>query len=337
MHNISNALINWYFENSRNLPWRETKDPYKIWLSEIILQQTKVDQGKPYYLHFIHKYPTLRDLAKAPEEEILRSWQGLGYYSRARNLLKTAQIVASLPNSTFPTSYEELIKLPGIGSYTAAAIASFCYEEPVAVVDGNVYRFLSRYFNIETPINSTEGIALFKKIANELIPLSNAGTYNQSIMEFGALQCVPNNPNCGVCPFVLSCESLKLKLVTQRPKKLKKRAKTKRYLVYHYSKNSKFLFLKKNKEKGVFLHMYEFPKMEFSSENEFLKKVEDLTPKQQYTVLKHELSHIQLNAVFMDFLTDQELANYVKIDKKEIDAFPLPRLITKFLENEGLN
>jgi len=207
MKDFSARLVEWYLQNKRELPWRTTKDPYKIWLSEIILQQTRVAQGLPYYLKFIEKYPNVRALANADEQEVLRLWQGLGYYSRARNLHAAAKYVANELGGNFPDSYQKLKQLKGVGDYTAAAIASFAYQEKVAVVDGNVYRVLARLFGIEIDINSNEGKKTFSKLANELITQYQPDLHNQAMMEFGALHCTPANPNCMFCPFTTECEA----------------------------------------------------------------------------------------------------------------------------------
>ena len=202
---FSNTLIQWYLQNNRELPWRKTKNPYFIWLSEIMLQQTRVAQGMSYYLKFIEVFPTVFDLAKATESTVLKMWQGLGYYSRARNLHFTANQIASELNGEFPSTYKEIIKLKGIGDYTASAISSICFNKPTAVVDGNVYRVLSRYFGIQTPINSATGIKEFKALAQTLIDTEQPGTYNQAIMDFGALHCKPQNPLCESCVFNDGC------------------------------------------------------------------------------------------------------------------------------------
>ena len=191
---FSEKIVEWYHENKRNLPWRKTQEPYKIWLSEVILQQTRVVQGLPYYERFVSAYPTVTALAKAPEQEVMRLWQGLGYYTRARNLHKCAKTIVSAFRGKFPTSFEELKRLPGVGDYTAAAIASIAYKEPVAVVDGNVFRVLSRLFGIDTPINTPVGKKLFSQIANDLILREHPDIHNQAMMEFGATFCTPKNP-----------------------------------------------------------------------------------------------------------------------------------------------
>ena len=199
MH-FHNTLIYWYLQNKRDLPWRKTKNPYLIWLSEIILQQTRIDQGLDYYLKFSETFPTVFDLAQADEASVLKLWQGLGYYSRARNLHFSANFIVTELNGTFPNSYKSLLQLKGVGDYTASAIASICFNEAAAVVDGNVYRVLARYFGISTPINSSKGIKQFKQLAQTLITKQDPGTYNQAIMEFGAKQCKPQNPDCTQSP-----------------------------------------------------------------------------------------------------------------------------------------
>ena len=213
-------LLQWYAKNKRELPWRETKAPYNVWLSEIILQQTRVNQGLNYYLNFIKKYPTVRHLAAATEEDILKLWQGLGYYSRARNLHFAAKQIVNDFNGEFPNISSELKKLKGIGEYTSAAIASICFNEPIAVIDGNVYRVLARIFGIGTPIDSTEGIKSFRKLANSYVSNEHPGDYNQAIMDFGAMQCTPANPNCNECPFNNICEALHTNRIKELPVKI---------------------------------------------------------------------------------------------------------------------
>ena len=254
--NFSNQLVFWYLQNKRDLPWRKTQNPYHIWLSEIILQQTRVDQGLNYYYKFIQNYPTVASLAAATQEEVLKLWQGLGYYSRARNLHETAKIVCSEFNENFPSTYDELISLKGIGDYTASAIASICFDKPTAVVDGNVYRFLARYFNIATPINRSDGIKEFKKLAQELIDVEKPGTHNQAMMEFGARICKPVNPDCENCVFNSSCLGLIEKTVKALPVKLKKikvRRRYFNYLVIETPNNATFLH---KRTKGIWKNLY---------------------------------------------------------------------------------
>ena len=260
---FSKKLILWYLDHKRDLPWRTTAIPYYIWLSEIILQQTRVEQGLPYYQAFVSVYPTVKKLANASEEEVLKLWQGLGYYSRARNLHTTANYVSNELSGIFPTSYKELIKLKGVGDYTASAIASICFNEATAVVDGNVYRALARYFGIATPINSSLGIKEFKNLAQQLIDVDKPGNHNQALMEFGARQCKPQNPNCEICIFNDSCIALQQKKISELPVKLKK-TKVKNiyfnYIVLIF-KNKKTL-LQKRIGKGIWQNLYEFPLIE---------------------------------------------------------------------------
>ena len=227
--NFTQTLTHWYSINKRDFPWRRTKDPYKIWLSEIIMQQTQIAQGLPYYEAFVKQFPTVFELAKAEEEAVLKLWQGLGYYSRARNLHATAKHIANNSNGEFPTSYNELLQLKGIGDYTASAIASICYDAPNAVVDGNVYRVLSRYFGADIPINSSKGITYFKELAQSLLPDKNTGNYNQAIMDFGSQQCKPKSPNCEICPLNVSCLALKNNQIEVLPIKINKTKITKKY------------------------------------------------------------------------------------------------------------
>jgi len=219
---FAKTLTSWYLQNKRDLPWRNTENPYFIWLSEIMLQQTRVAQGLPYFLRFVQSFPTVFDLAKADEEKVLKLWQGLGYYSRARNLHKTAQHIAFELDGVFPNNYNDLLKLKGIGEYTAAAIASFSYHEAVPVVDGNVFRVLARYFDIETDIAQASAKKEFSALAYELMPKDSPALFNQAIMEFGALQCVPRNPDCSICPLNSGCLALQKKKVDQLPVKSKK-------------------------------------------------------------------------------------------------------------------
>jgi len=264
---FSNLLISWYLEHKRELPWRLTKDPYAIWLSEIILQQTKVAQGLPYYNAFISTFPSVNDLANAPEEKVLKLWQGLGYYSRARNLHYTANYISEDLKGVFPTNYNDLLKLKGVGDYTASAIASICYKEPSAVVDGNVYRVLARFFGISTPINSSQGIKAFKKLAQELLDVSQPGTYNQAVMEFGARHCKPRNPDCSSCIFNDKCVALQKNIVAELPVKLKKTTIKKCYFNYFIIQSEEnTILLQQRTKKGIWQQLYEFPLIETSEE-----------------------------------------------------------------------
>lgn len=340
--NFSKELITWYLENKRDLPWRKTKNPYLVWLSEIMLQQTRVAQGLPYYLKFTEEFPTVFDLANAPESKVLKLWQGLGYYSRARNLHFTAKYVANELNGEFPKTFEEIKKLKGIGDYTASAIASMCFDEPKAVVDGNVYRVLSRYFGIDTPINSTKGIKEFKNLAQSLIDESQAGIYNQAIMDFGAIQCKPKKPLCMFCPFADSCLALQKNLIETLPIKEKKIKIKKRYFNYIVlkTKNNQTI-LNERKGKGIWQGLYEFKNIE---SNKFLT-VKELTSSKEFNELfpeevtislfnkkeiVHKLSHQHLYTKF--WIVETETHEKATISWKDIGKYPVPILIANFLE-----
>ena len=340
--NFSRILIKWYSINKRNLPWRETVNPYYIWLSEIILQQTQIKQGLPYYLSFIKEFPTVFDLANAKETQVLNLWQGLGYYSRARNLHVTAKYIANELKGVFPNNYEDLLKLKGVGDYTASAIASICYNEPSPVVDGNVYRFLSRYFGIETPINSSKAKKEFKNLAQELIDVTNPAEFNQAIMEFGARQCKPQSPNCGTCPFSKSCVALQKDLVKELPVKLKKATITKRYFNYLViiSDDNKTI-IEQRKGKDIWQKLYQFPLIETSKEAslELLQKESsfiDFLDKKESSVsifneenVIHKLSHQHLYTKFW-IVRLKELPKK-GISVKNIRDYPVPTLINNFI------
>ncbi|MCK8520827.1 A/G-specific adenine glycosylase [Aquimarina sp. D1M17] len=345
---FSKKLILWYLQNKRSMPWRETKDPYRIWLSEIILQQTRVAQGLPYYLSFVESFPTVFDLASASEEQVLKLWQGLGYYSRARNLHFTAQYVANELNGVFPNTYKGLLELKGVGDYTASAIASISFNEPAPVVDGNVYRVLSRYFGIDTPINSTQGIKEFKKLAIELIDLEKPADYNQAIMEFGALQCKPKNPYCIVCPLNDSCVALEKGKINELPVKLKKLKIKKRYFNYTvFIINDEYTILQQRTGNGIWKGLYEFPLLEgegYTEESIPSDKVfQDIIDGASYDLtaytkeyLVHKLSHQHLYTRFyivklgeMPNISDeQKIVNF-----KEVHNYPVPILLGNFIDS----
>ncbi len=335
MLQFQELITHWYHQNKRNLPWRTTKNAYVIWLSEIILQQTRVEQGLPYFNKFLQHYPSVSDLATADEQEILNDWQGLGYYSRARNLHKTAKEVVEIYKSEFPSTYNELLKLTGIGPYTAAAIASFAFDEAKAVVDGNVYRVLSRVFDIEEAIDSTQGKKTFELLANELIDKKNPSIYNQAIMEFGALQCVPVNPDCAICPLQFQCLAYQNKTITERPVKSKKTKVRLRYFVYliEFTAN-KTIRIEKRKEKGIWQHLYQFPLIEFDSIEEKRAYLNGLKSDFISKEYKHILSHQQLFASFAIVNQRNETSeSQLEIALSELSNYPIPRLIDKFLED----
>jgi len=340
---FSNRLISWYLENKRDLPWRNTTNPYKIWLSEIILQQTRVAQGLPYYIAFVETFPTVFDLANASEEQVLKLWQGLGYYSRARNLHKTAQLVAFDLGGNFPTSYQELLKLKGIGTYTAAAIASFSSNEPVPVVDGNVFRVLARYFDVETDISSTIAKKEFTALAYEVLDKTNSLQFNQAIMEFGALQCMPKNPNCSVCVLNDSCVALQKNKINQLPVKLKKTKVTERffnYLVFEDELGNSII--QQRTEKGIWHNLYEFPLIESFiefTEKEitdeinkvkfFSNEIMSINAYEEKSVL-HILSHQRLKIRFWNIQLKGKLENAKS--KQSIKKRPFPIVIFNFIE-----
>ncbi|WP_445453011.1 A/G-specific adenine glycosylase [Flavobacterium sp. 25HG05S-40] len=345
--NFSKTLIQWYLQNKRDLPWRNTTHPYPIWLSEIMLQQTRVAQGLPYFLRFIEAFPTVFDLAKADEEQVLKLWQGLGYYSRARNLHKTAQQVAFELNGEFPKSYAELLHLKGVGDYTAAAIASFAYNENVPVVDGNVYRVLSRYFDVETDIASTGAKKEFIELASALMPIGKANIFNQAIMEFGALQCVPKNPDCTVCVFKDSCLALQKKKVAVLPVKEKKLKVTNRYFHYLiFSDDQQQTIISKRTQKGIWHNLYEFPLLETASP-ETDETIIDLIKNQTFVdnaiegitlypseTIRHKLSHQHLHIQFWQVKVKGILVN--GIDCESAAKFPFPIVIFNFIEKVWL-
>lgn len=345
---FSNILIKWYLQNKRDLPWRKTVDPYQIWLSEIMLQQTRVAQGMPYFFSFTKEFPTVKHLANASEEKVLKLWQGLGYYSRARNLHKTAQYISNDLNGIFPDSYKELLKLKGVGEYTAAAIASFSYNEQVPVVDGNVFRVLSRYFDIESDIALPATKKEFTALAQELMPRDNPAIFNQAIMEFGALQCVPKSPDCSVCVFNTSCAALQKGKVNVLPFKSKKIKITNRYFNYLILEDVLGnTLIQKRTGKGIWHNLYEFPLLETLSIADFetVSKIakEEIFP--SYTIIGiedcnkstvvHKLSHQHLHIQFWKIKVKEKIEN--GIDTEKLKTFPFPIVIYNFIEKQEIN
>jgi A/G-specific adenine glycosylase len=343
---FSEKILTWYGHNKRKLPWRNTQDPYKIWLSEIILQQTRVVQGTPYYERFISKFPTVQDLANADEESILKLWQGLGYYSRARNLHASAKMVVNDFNGNFPDTYNKIIKLKGVGDYTASAIASICFNERHAVVDGNVYRVLSRFYGIDIPINSTVGIKYYKNLAQKLLHKNNVRDYNQGIMEFGAIQCMPKNPNCMYCPLNDACIALKEGKVDVLPIKIKKTKVRKRhfnYLVPIYSDGTgeTTTLLNQREGKGIWQNLWEFPLYEANKElqiEDIESQIEDVLPYlanpsvtlYNAKTIVHKLSHQHLYTKFWVVESSSPLLKGICV--KELGKYPVPVLIADFLK-----
>lgn len=349
---LSKEIINWYKKNKRDLPWRNTNDPYFIWLSEIILQQTRVEQGLPYYHKFIAKYKTVKKLAEANNDDVMKLWQGLGYYNRASNMLKTAREIVKNHQSVFPKTYDELIKLTGIGPYTAAAISSFAYNESRAVVDGNVSRVLSRIFAIEEPINSSKGKNLFEKIANEILDKKNPGLNNQAIMELGALVCKPRQPLCNECPVRLNCEAFKKNSIYDFPQKIKKNKPRNRFVNYFYIEQNNTIYIIQRTEKQIWKGLFELPNFDTeSSLNEFeiinqidfknmFQKSEVIQIKKIFSI-KHQLTHQTIYANFFNLSSSKKIKllneSYMLVDIGDINKYAVSRLFDKFLNYLNLH
>lgn len=259
---LTQALLDWYEPSRRPLAWKHIADPYLIWLSEIILQQTRAEQGAPYFQKFRERYPTVSDLAKAPEDEVMKMWEGLGYYSRARNLHAAAKFIHTEYGGEFPNDYDRIRALKGVGPYTAAAIASFAFKLPYAVVDGNVYRLLSRFYDDATPMDTSAGIKHFAKLAQSLLPPDAAATYNQAIMDMGATVCTPKNPLCDECPLQSHCQAFEQGTITERPVKVKKLKRSTRFFNYLVIKHPDFQVLEKRTMKDIWRDLYQFPLVE---------------------------------------------------------------------------
>lgn len=334
MSNFSLLIGNWFRQNQRELPWRKTSDPYLIWISEIILQQTKVDQGLSYYTKFAKKYPSVEQLANAEEIEVLKDWQGLGYYSRARNMHYSAKLIAQKYNGIFPSDFDEIIQLKGVGYYTAAAIASIAFGQKTAVVDGNVYRVLSRAFDIDLAIDSGKGILYFQELADNLIDSINPGEHNQALMELGALICTPKNPKCDCCPLNEMCAALKNKTITIRPVKKKKiKVKTRYFHFLLFTFNNQVI-IEKRHQKGIWHNMYQFPLIETTDpESNFdaTLRISKITESEE---IIHRLSHQRIHAKFhhFDSFPENLKSNWLVIEIDEISKYPLPRLIDRYLE-----
>lgn len=346
MGDFSSVIIAWYKKNKRDLPWRNTSDPYKIWLSEIILQQTRVDQGMAYYIKFVDEFPTIKDLALASDEKILSLWQGLGYYSRARNLHTTAKVISEKFDGKFPNTFNEIKSLKGIGDYTAAAISSFAYNLPHAVLDGNVFRVLSRYFKIDTPIDSSAAKKEFGELANQLLNKKNPALFNQAIMEFGALQCVPNNPNCLECPLKDSCLAFNSNEVQKYPLKSKKLFKKSRFINYLIIDYKGKNVLKKRIEKDIWQNLYDYPLLETDGEKDLIEMkllienhpiIKD-SPWDLISVsklFKHVLSHRDIFTRFYHIRISKKpilIENQILCEPDDFINYGMPRVITRYLE-----
>lgn len=325
----------WYNRHKRDLPWRQTTNPYYIWLSEIILQQTRVEQGRAYYERFVQTFPTVQDLASATEESVLLLWQGLGYYSRARNLHKAAQQIASL--GTFPSDYKDILSLPGVGPYTAAAIASFAFGLPYAVLDGNVFRVLSRYFAIETSIDSTEGKKEFTALANELLDKKRPSLYNQAIMDFGAMVCKPSGAECDGCPLSDTCLAFAQERVQQLPVKGKKMVQRVRHFSYVYVCTSKGEVLISRRESAdIWKGLYQFPLIETPEELPLVSLQQQL-PAGRWSLLKqgfvHQLTHQRLEVNFykLELPYQDGSLQGIWVRESELQNYAMPQLLVKLL------
>ena len=345
MNEFTKIIESWYAEHRRDLPWRDTTDPYLIWVSEIILQQTQVKQGYDYYLRFVQRFPNVQSLADAEEDEVLNYWQGLGYYSRARNMHAAAKSM----NGKFPQTYEAVRALKGVGDYTAAAICSFAYGMPVAVVDGNVYRVLARYVGIDTPIDSTKGVKLFRQLAEDFLDKRHPSTYNQAIMDFGALQCTPSHPHCEACPLQETCVAFREGRVEELPVKQHKTKQTLRYFNYLFIRQGDYTYINKRTEKDIWKNLYQFPLLETDSEMTdnpaaFFSQLEKnffLTTEMKFRLLKHGVKHVLSHRIIMaDFYEvkvpeETELAlspAFIKVPVSNLDDYAFPVLISNFLK-----
>ena len=336
---MTNKIVSWYKVNKRNLPWRQSKDPYKIWVSEIILQQTQIKNGLKYYNTFLKLFPDVKRLANSSEESVLKSWQGLGYYNRAINMLETAKKIANDLDGNFPNNYDELLKLKGIGDYTASAISSICYNEKKAVVDGNVNRVISRFFDVTESIDTAKGKKKIKKIAISNLPKDNIGDYNQALMDFGSLQCTKYNPKCSDCPLENKCIAKKKNIIHLRPVKLKKKVSKIRYFNYLHIKNNCNVIIQKRKSDDVWKKLYEFPlieskkKLEFEEliNNSFFKNFKVLDFKKKL-FLVHKLSHQQLQIVFWELYVEKIPSDFKKITLKQFKEYPIPKPFEIYLE-----
>lgn len=323
---FTTTILNWFALNGRDLPWRHTKDPYAIWLSEVILQQTRIQQGMDYWLRFMQRWPRVENLAEASEDEVLRMWQGLGYYSRARNLHTAARQIVDM--GKFPDTLEDIKRLKGVGDYTAAAIASIAFGLPAAVVDGNVYRVLARHYGIDTPINTTLGKKLFAELAQTLLPADKPAEFNQAMMDFGAIQCTPQSPLCAECPLQESCEALRTGRISELPAKEKKLTIQTRRFTYIYIRCKGKTAIRKRQAGDIWQGLWE-PVL--SDEPTLLKQARLLRKD-----VKHVLTHRILLADFYLLETDSPPAlddEYIWIDESELDQYAVPRLIELLHEN----
>ena len=345
-YQYSMAIIDWYKKNKRDLPWRNTNDPYQIWISEIILQQTRVIQGLDYYSRFLRRFPDIQSLAEAEQEEVLKYWQGLGYYARARNMHEAAKSIQSNFQGVFPQRYEDILTLKGVGSYTAAAIASLAWNQPYPVVDGNVFRVLGRLFAVDVPYDTGKGKKLYEELACSLMDSQQAGLHNQAIMEFGALQCVPQNPECSQCPLKNKCLGFLSGTPHHFPVKQHIVKVRERYFNYFFILHEGNTYLLRRIKKDIWEGLFEFPMIETAQsmsfedicETETFKKLFHDTGKITFSTVssevKHVLTHQILHARFYKVEIQKDnslLKEYIKISLEKIEDYAIPRLIHRFL------
>ncbi|MGW8315652.1 MAG: A/G-specific adenine glycosylase [Bacteroidales bacterium] len=346
---IGGKIRAWYEKNQRDLPWRGTHDPYRIWLSEVILQQTRVDQGLDYYYRFLSAFPDVAALAAASEDEVLKLWQGLGYYSRARNLHHAAREIVDAWGGRLPDSYEGWLKVKGVGAYTASAIASICFGEPHAVVDGNVSRVIARLYGVESPVDSTEGAKEIAALADCLLNRKDPGTHNQAMMEFGALQCVPRGPDCNCCTVRRDCQAFLSGRVELLPVKRPKKRPVDRFFYYYIMVRGRETILTRREENDIWRSLYQFPVVESEEplgEEELLgcrvrKLLKDVAP-EKITIrsisdsIRHQLTHRTIHARFIHVDTERWPRpmpdGWIPILTRNLDDFPVPRLINRYME-----
>ena len=326
-HPFTVTILRWFSENRRNLPWRETTDPYAIWLSEIILQQTRIQQGTAYWERFMQKFPTVESLASASEDEVLRQWQGLGYYSRARNLHAAAKQIVEAGH--FPNTLEGIKRLKGVGDYTAAAIGSIAFGIPAAAVDGNVYRVLARHFGMDTPINTTEGKKIFTSMAQELLPKDEASAFNQALMDFGALQCTPSSPRCMSCPLTETCEALRTGKVEQLPVKKRTLKIQTRRLTYIYIRCKGQTAIHRRAAGDIWQGLWEPVNLEHTQLS---------VPEGELRLVQQNVKHVLTHRILMADFYLWEAAErpslpkeYIWVDEESLDNYALPRLIERFI------
>ncbi len=345
-------LMDWYAQNTRPLPWKEEKDPYLIWLSEIILQQTRVAQGLPYFEKFKTHYPNVHLLADAPQDEVMKHWEGLGYYSRARNMHAAAQFISKELDGKFPTTYQDILALKGVGPYTAAAISSFAYDLPYAVVDGNVYRVLARYFGISTPIDQTAGKKEFATLAQSLLDQEQAGRYNQAIMDFGATHCTPKAPKCTECPLQDCCQAFRENAIKRYPIKSKKLVRKSRFFHFLVFNLGGYHFIHRREDKDIWLHLYQFPLLE---QDQLINRFEDIKDHPDWPSwidpssvkdwspsrpFRQELTHQQINATFFHITLntppERIPAQFVEVERENLGKFAFPKIIDLYLKDNSL-